>query len=158
MICGSTTNCDDPSDSVAEGRYGYDSTTGPLGPDGITPNPQPRGQQLSFVDKAPINDTCGTGPDCYGPNDPGTITFPFQRKKPDAARLKQLAINTNGFYRGSNPNWNNLLSGDRNRVVFIDAENQPITLEGGGGTKKGIIVVWCGNLELVIWAASKASS
>jgi len=151
MICRSAATCDDPSDSIAEGRYGYDSTTGPYGPDGVTPNPLPRGQQLSFVDKAPIDDTCGTGPDCYGPNDPGTITFPFQRQKPDAARLKQLALNTDGFYRGSTPNWDTLLSGDRNRVVFIDAGDQPLTpltLEGAGGTKKGIIVVWCGTLNM----------
>ena len=44
MMCGSTTNCNDPSDSIADGRFGYDSTTGPLGPDGVTANPQPRGK------------------------------------------------------------------------------------------------------------------
>jgi hypothetical protein len=139
MICGGTpsmdpTDCDDPSDSVADGRYGYDSTTGT------------RGQKLTFVDKAPINDTCGTGPDCYGFNDEGTITFPFERKRPDAARLKQLAINTDGFYRGQPADWNTVFSGNRLRVVFIDAENQEITLDGGN--PKGIIVVWCGNLNM----------
>jgi hypothetical protein len=153
MICGSNgvspINCDDPSDSIAEGRYGYDSTTGPI--NGLTGASQtPKGQGLTFVDKAPLDDTCGTGPDCYGPNTPGTITYPFERRTPDAARLKQLAINTDGWYRGSNPDWDTLLAGDRSRVVFIDAQNAtaPITLEGGGGTKKGIIVVWCGTLEM----------
>jgi hypothetical protein len=157
MICGGTpltdpTDCDDPSDSIAEGRYGYDSTTGPI--NGLTGASQtPKGQGLTFVDKAPLDDTCGTGPNCYGPNAAGTITFPFERKRPDAARLKNLAMQTDGWYRGSNPNWNSLLTGDRNRVVFIDAGDAPdvpLTLDGTGSnaTKKGIIVVWCGNFEM----------
>ena len=156
MICSSTTNCDDPSDSIADGWYGYDSTTGPT--NGLTgePNPQPRGQVdtvtgltgMTFVDKPPEDPECGTGPDCYGPNERNTISFPFERKTPDAARLKNLAMQTAGWYRGSNPDWNSLLTGERSRVVFIDAQNQPITFDGGGGTKRGIIVVWCGNLNI----------
>jgi hypothetical protein len=152
MICGGPpptdpTDCDDPSDSIADGRYGYDSTTGTYGPDGVTLNPQPRGQELTFVDKPPI-EGCGTGPECYEDNAADTISYPFERKSADAARLKQLALNTDGWYRGPNPDLDTLLTGGRSRVVFIDAQNETLTWDGGGGTKTGVLVVWCGNLDM----------
>lgn len=143
LICGHTgltTDCDDPSDSVADGWLGYDSTTGT------------KGQRLTFIDKQPKDDTCGTGPDCYLVNDPDTISYPFERRKPDAARLKQLAINSGTWYRGSNPNWDELFpGGDNKRVVFIDAGDAPETplfWDGGFGNAQGILIVWCGRLEM----------
>jgi hypothetical protein len=132
LICGSSTtvNCDDATDSIAEGRHGYDSTTGT------------KGQLMTFIEKTP--------PD-FTPQDPGTITYPFQRQAPDAARLKQLAINRGSFYRGANPEWDTLLGNGR-RVVFIDAEDaeEPLTLDpvSASGADKGIIVVWCGSLKV----------
>jgi hypothetical protein len=151
LICGGTpstdpTDCDDPSDSIAEGRYGYDSTTGPI--NGLTGATQtPKGQGLTFFDKQPTVDP-DTGTTTWGPNDPGTITFPFERRTVPPDRLKGIAMDSGTWYRGQNPDWNTLLSGDRSRIIFIDAEGEEITLEGGGGTKKGIIVVWCGTLNM----------
>jgi hypothetical protein len=152
LICGSTTNCDplNPSHSVADGWLGYDSTTGPI--NGLTGASQTaKGQGLTFIDKQPIDETCGTGPDCYGPNALGTISYPFERKSPDAARLKQLALNTGSWYRGSTPDWDTLFpGGDNKRVVFIDAGDAetPLTFDGGNGTEKGILIVWCGRLNM----------
>ncbi len=156
LICGSSTNCDDPTDSIAEGRLAYDSTTGPINP--ITGASQPiKGQGLSFIDKQPLDDTCGTGPLCYGENEEGTISYPFERRTPDAARLKQLALNSGTWYRGSNPNWNTLFpGGDNKRVVFIDADNNPVplTFDGGGGNENGILIVWCGRLNMTNFNAA----
>jgi hypothetical protein len=171
MICGGLplpdgsadpTNCDDPSDSIAEGYYGYDSTTGPtINPLTGETNPQPRGQVdprtsvrgLTFVDKPPIPGCDPAVQDCYEENDPNTITFPFERKTLGADRLKGLAMETGTFYRGQSPNWNSLLGDRTNRVVFIDAENDPdpITLDGSvnRGSQQGIVVVWCGTLNMV---------
>jgi hypothetical protein len=156
LICGSITECNDPSDSIAEGYYGYDSTTGPInGLTGLT-NPQPRGQVdprtgvtgLTFVDKPPIPECDPAVEDCYAENDPNTITFPFERKTLGPDRLKGLAMETNTFYRGQTPDWNTLLGDRTNRVVFIDAENGTLTFPPGNAQRKGIVVVWCGTLNM----------
>jgi hypothetical protein len=145
-ICGTTTptshfpKCAQDSDSIADGWYGYDKTTGS------------KGQRVPFVDKQPVNGS-------YLPNDPAnTITYPFPREpRPDPANLKQSAISTNSFVKldpGQQTDpafWNTWIpNGSNNRVLFIDARNQDITYNRNDKNTqyKGVIVVWCGNLTM----------
>ena len=143
MICGTTTitsdvpKCGATADSVADGRYGYDTTTGS------------KGQNVAFVDKQPVG---GTWP----VNSANTITYPFPREpKPDPVRLKQSAIGSNSYIKlnsGQVPDWNSLVpSGNNKNVVFIDAQGQNLTYNRNDKNTqyKGIIVVWCGNLNVV---------
>jgi hypothetical protein len=131
-ICGSS-SCQSDSPSVADGVYGYDSTTGT------------KGNNLTFVDKIPPNIL----------NDSGTITYPFERTIPDPVRLKQLAQNYPGgskYYVGSSPPWNTLFStasANDPKVVFVDAQGSGVTFNNPTvANNYGILVVWCGKLTL----------
>jgi hypothetical protein len=149
--------------SIADGVYGYDSTTGPriapLDPatgyptrcpittDPVNPKPiTERGNNLTFCPKDP--------PD-FTPQDTSTITFPFPRPAPKPKSLHDLANATKTIYdqcpaSGTcTPPWDTLYpnaqSGDR--VVFVDANNSTVdwTLDNNANIK-GILVVWCGHL------------
>ena len=147
-ICGfllsSTGTCPSTASSVADGVYGYDSTTGPTGPTG-SPNLTPRGNRLTFVDKP--NNADGTVP----PNQAGTITYPFPRPTPNPAGLKQRAQDNGTYYKGSSPPLNTLFpnASGGDRVVFIDAEGGTIDFStSNSANNKGVLVVWCGNLVM----------
>ena len=146
-ICGSS-SCQSDSPSVADGVYGYDSTTGT------------KGNNLRFAEK--INCSTGIAEPNRNPN--GTtcstpaqniITYPFERTEPDPVRLKQLAQNYPGgskYYVGSSPPWNTLFStasANDPKVVFIDAQGSGVTFKNTTvANNYGILVVWCGKLTL----------
>ena len=131
-ICG-TSSCQPDNPSVADGVYGYDSTTGT------------KGNNLKLLDKIPQDKI---------PNDSGTITYAFERIVPDAARLKLLAQNHPGgskYHKGSSPPWNTLFpdASEDPKVVFIDAEGSGVTFKNTAvANSYGILVVWCGKLTL----------
>ena len=121
--CGSAT-------SVADGVYGYDSTTGT------------KGNNLTFVNKSPQD---------KNPNDANTITFPFPRPTPNPERLRGYAQETGKYYQGTSPNWDTLFpnGGTSSQVVFIDAQGGTLNFStSNSANNKGILVVWCGNLQL----------
>jgi hypothetical protein len=146
-ICGSS-SCQSDSPSVADGVYGYDSTTGT------------KGNMLRFAEK--INCSTGIAEPDRNPN--GTtcstpaqniITYPFERTVPDPVRLKQLAQNYPGgskYHLGSSPPWNTLFnsaSANDPKVVFIDAQGSGVTFNNSTvANNYGILVVWCGKLTL----------
>jgi hypothetical protein len=146
-ICGSS-SCQSDSPSVADGVYGYDSTTGT------------KGNNLRFTEK--INCSTGIPEPTREPN--GTtcstpaqniITYPFERIEPDPVHLKQLAQNYPGgskYYLGSSPPWNTLFStasANDPKVVFIDAQGSGVTFKNTTvANNYGILVVWCGKLTL----------
>jgi hypothetical protein len=154
-ICGftlvSTGTCSSTSRSIADGVRGFDRTTGPK--DGLTgllntatDDQGPRGQRLTFVKKEPLGD--GT----YPRNPAGTISYPFPPLVPKAEAFRDNANTRFDFdastpYPAPAPNnpWG-LTTNDNNRITFIDAGNQTLTFNPGGGLSKGIIVVWCGRL------------
>ncbi len=137
--CGAT-------QSAADGVYGYDSTTGSKTMS-RTAYTKPWGNNLAFVDKGNLE-----------PNPAGTITYPFPRPTPIPEGFKEQAClpsaspcapaASNDYFVGSplTADWNNLLSSNPNRIAFVDAQNQNITFNPTGGTTKGILVVWCGQL------------
>jgi len=126
--------------SIADGVYGYDCTTGPIpqSETGCPVAPEPRGNQLTFVDKVPED---------KNPNDAGTITFPFPRPEPDAEILHQNARATYTCPASStcSPPWSDLI-GSRSDIVFIDANGSTVNYQDSGNNS-GILVVWCGHLE-----------
>jgi hypothetical protein len=152
--------------SVADGVYGYDSTTGPdLAPlDSVTGYPEvcptaadpdnprllaERGNDLTF---------CAKDPPTKNPNDAKTITYPFPRPTPNELRLRgyaQTQPSGNRYWdaqtQGCTPDWNDLTDGGADQVVFVDAGacTDPIHFSTGNSSNNhGIIVVWCGDLHL----------
>lgn len=161
-ICGfaavtdSIGTCDSTTPSIADGVYGYDCTTGPVDlPDSVCSSPpESRGNGLTFVDKQPQN---------KDPNDANTITFPFPRPTPIPEKFKEQSQLSTGcsttrvplfpgcYYEGipTPAVWAQLFpnASDSNRVVFIDAQRNPITFDMGSPNEyKGVLVVWCGEL------------
>jgi hypothetical protein len=172
-VCGvavtdeSTGDCDD-LESIADGVYAYDCTTGPTPEDpleAVCPDEEDsRGNHKTFVDKQPQAEV---------PQDPDTITFPFPRPKPKPDVLKRMSKQSAGcnprtgtdpetnqtftgcYYRATgNPSpavWNELFpssGGDGKRLVFIDAggSNEQITFNMGSQSDyRGVLVVWCGD-------------
>jgi Flp pilus assembly pilin Flp len=127
--CGSAT-------SVADGVYGYDSTTGTTA----------GGNHLQFVSKSPPTLT---------PQPSGTITFPFPRPTPNAAALRGYAqqVPGNQYFAGvpTTTQWDAWYSNSStaNQVVFIDAQGGTVNFNPtGNNNNKGILVVWCGDLQL----------
>ena len=138
--------------SIADNKYGFDSLTA-----------------LRFVLKnCQINNLpesqCGVNP-------LNTISPPFPLPKPIPAGLKGAAqtqlCTASEIQDGTckyNPNEISYFVGDPgatsswglgnsnasndNKVAFVDAQNQTLTYNPGGGKYKGIIVVWCGRLKL----------
>ncbi len=165
-ICGFTQTVDPPgscesvpgSQSIADGRSSYDSTTGTFAPDGVTPNPTPRpvvpaqAQKCTFMEKPfPANNQC-------------YITYPFPRPEPPPARLKRAAQEANtqtdrhywDVATEGTPDWGALFPGCNNpngnclnRLVFVDAGAADAPLEYvNTGRQQGVLVVWCGDLQL----------
>ena len=163
LVCGTTTttshipNCDEdePADSIADGHYAYDSTTGSKLAWDTTTNSysKPYGQRVTFQRKSPQDD----------PNQPSSIiSYPFPiEPQPDPVRLKQVALDSDTYYRAldgdtfykpADPNtfftWDDLVpNGNNDEVVFIDAQNNDLTYDIGS-SRNGIIVAWCGNLQM----------
>jgi hypothetical protein len=162
--------------SIADGVYGYDCTTGAVDvpqvtdpitgkevcPDDVT-GELPRGNNLTFLEKQQVVDPA-TGKATWGPNQAGTLSYPFPLLQPKEARLKRIAQEqqndgTGGYYyRGCNPPWTTIFGHpeqDENDVIFIDAGDcvdpltgEPIPIEMSfGGTQDGIMVVWCGDVH-----------
>jgi hypothetical protein len=150
-------DCDSTSQSIADGVSSYDSTTGSYAPDGVTPNSNPRpvspaqAQKCTFMSKPfPANNQC-------------YITYPFPRPEPPPARLKRAAeeANTETDRRYWNvategtPDWDALFpactdpDGCLDRLVFVDAGEGDTPLEYvNNGRAQGVMVVWCGDLQL----------
>jgi hypothetical protein len=128
--------------------YGYDATT------------EDRGNFREFVAK-----------DCSGlescpPNLDNQISYPFPIFTPIAEGLKEAACAPPGtveactktpppvsYFEGdpnlTDPTWGlDTNDASEDRIAFVDAENQTLTFNPGGGAYKGIIVVWCGRLEM----------
>src|SRR5215211_2532325 len=137
--------CPVGSTSIADGVNSFDSFT----------NPQ-------FVVKACQTNNLPTCPD----NATGTLSPPFPLPKPIPAGLKDHACKPPGtaaacpstktpppvsYFVGTptSPTWgldNNNAS--NSRVAFIDAQNQTLTFQPSDNRLKGIIVVWCGRVEM----------
>jgi hypothetical protein len=176
-ICGVPTGseigeCRDPTDptgatplpSIADGVYGFDCTTGTvdvldveLCPDG---GELPRGNQWTFMEKEQVLDEA-TDKMIYPDNEPGTITYPFPLLQPKEKRLALVAQEQEDeggggdYYRGCSPPWETMLADATAESVFfidlgdcVDANGDPIPVDMTfGGTKDGIMVVWCGDLH-----------
>jgi hypothetical protein len=140
--------------SAADGVYGYDSTTG-ADKDTID------GNNLKFVAKEELDPPLNPRTDA---NLPGTITYPFPRFRPKPEAFKQRAEfpdttlgETGAYWPGppTDPTWG-LSPSSEGKVVFVDAQNQPLIFDpdgvpnptAGGAEYKGIIIVWCGELQL----------
>ncbi len=160
--------CSDPSSgapirSIADGVYGYDCTTGPVPADGgctrVTGEVS-RGNGWTFVDKQQVLDEA-TDKMVYPDNEPGTITYPFPQLQPKEKRLALIAQEQEDeggggdYYRGCSPPWETMLADATAESVFfidlgdcVDANGDPIPVDMTfGGTKDGIMVVWCGDLH-----------
>jgi hypothetical protein len=127
----------------AEDGYVYDSTT-----------------STQFVAKELLDPPLDPG--ANGPENPsGTITYPFPRLEPKAEYFKELVTNdpTKGTYWEGPPpagsDWG-LSTANAQRVAFVDAGGEKVTFDppgqggttgGGGSSYKGMIVVWCGELQ-----------
>ena len=153
-ICSAPLNCDTAT-SVADGVYGYDSTT----------ETTVGGNGLKFYHK---DDPCtpdGVCPTPLASQPSNRITYPFPRLTPRAPNLKSLAeAHPGGSTYWSCPTarvlitdpstcappWSTLYptGGDDSKVVFIDAKKNDLIADMSGGVKKGIMVIWCGKLEL----------
>lgn len=149
-ICSATTTCTSSTASVADGVYGYDSTT----------DTTAGGNGLRFYAKDGRCSAAGVCPTPLATQPANTITYPFPRLTPDASRLKTLAMAHPGgstYYAcptgapsTCTPPWSTLYptGGDADKVVFIDAKKNDLTFDLGTGTVKGILVIWCGKFEL----------
>ena len=109
----------------------------------------------------------------YLENAPNTISMPFPKgAPPNPVRLKEYALDPDDdpetddatyykavdgdtFYRPEDPDtyltWNDLIpNGNNDDIVFIDAQGQDLLYDGStlSGARQGIIVSWCGNLEM----------
>ena len=138
-----TTSTCGTSASIADGVYGFDSTTTPR-----------------FVVKDCQINNLPTCPD----NASGTISPPFPLPKPIPTGLKAASCQPPATaaacqktppplsYFVGNPTsstWGLDNSNASNtRVAFIDAQNQTLTFQPSENRLKGIMVVWCGRLEL----------
>ena len=148
-ICGFSTGTIPPgacgtSSSVADGVYGYDSTTGAKTMS-RTGYPKPWGNNLKFAAKEDLTPPL----DVKATNPSGIVTYPFPRPVPIPLRFKQLAQGTNSYFVGNptDPNWG-LSSSTPDKVAFVDAQNTTVTFDPPGTQQfKGIIVVWCGDLR-----------
>lgn len=137
--------CSPSASSIADGVRGFDSTTTPR-----------------FVTKDCQINNLPTCPD----NAPQTLSPPFPLPKPIPSGLKSAACdstevaenkcnyspNTVSYFPEGTPSstWGlgNSNQSSTNKVAFIDAQNKTLTFNPGGGKYKGIIVVWCGRLEM----------
>jgi hypothetical protein len=140
-----TTSINEGSYLIADGVHGFDSTT--------TPKFEIKPCQLQVSTPASCPD-----------NVPGKMSYPFPLPKPIPAGLKAAACDSTEVSEGkctatpptvsyfpagapSNSTWGlDQSDGSKGKVAFIDAQNQTLIWNPGGGQTKGIIVVWCGRL------------
>jgi hypothetical protein len=165
--------CPTDAVSIADGVSSYDSTTGSYSPAGVAntnpPNangPRPvvlnsKNQDVAtkctFMSK-PFPTTSPASSGCY-------ISYPFPRPTPKPDRLKQAAQQANtptdrhywDVATDGTPNWNALFPACTNpnptvcldRLVFVDAQNTTLNYNTDNNARnQGILVVWCGNLQL----------
>jgi hypothetical protein len=160
-ICSPTsttaTNCATTDPSVADGVYGYDSTTGNTSDPTLT---AVHSNFKTFYRKDP-ECTLTACPTPLATQPSNKITYPFPLVKPDPARLKGVAQSGNpagsAYYpcpnaapAGCSPPWTTLFPDtlQPDKVIFIDAKGNDITFNNGNPEYKGIMVVWCGRLTL----------
>jgi hypothetical protein len=130
------------SQSIADGVYGYDCTTGPVDLEDTVclDPPDPRGNLKTFVDKQP---------EYLSPNPDNTITYPFPRPEPVPASLKENAHATWTCDPASStcsPPFTDLV-GNRNDIVFIEANGSTVNFQTDNNPNlQGVLVVWCGRL------------
>lgn len=130
--------CNGPSDSVADGIYDYDSTTGA------------EGSQKEFVRK--------TSENLEDPNAAGTISYPFNPNGEfDLDLLKQISKSQNNYYEGeididTNNVGNNRKYPDSSTdqtVFYVKANGATIDYFADHNPKaKGLIVVENGDFEI----------
>ena len=161
LLCGTTTTtshvpkCNVDADSIADGHYAYDRTTGSkLAWDSNTNSySKPYGQRVTFQRKSTQDD----------PLQPSSIiSYPFPiEPQPDPVRLMQAALDSDTYYRAldgdifykpADPStlytWDDLVpNGNNDEVVFIDAQNHDLTYDLSS-SRNGIIVAWCSNLRM----------
>jgi hypothetical protein len=130
----------------AEDGYVYDSTTTP-----------------QFIAKELYDPPTCCDPGANGPeNPPDTITYPFPRLEPKAEYFRRLVEDpTKGTYWEGQPegdpnsDWG-LSTANASKVAFVDAGGGTVrfdppgqggTTGAGGSSYKGMIVVWCGDLQ-----------
>lgn len=119
-ICN-TVKCSSPSDSIADGIIGYDSTT------------RTKGNKKEFVEKSPPTGT------------QNTITYPFSRTPNVEGLLARAKSGLPNVYDNTAPY--DILSSTTKRVHFIDAGGNTISLNKSF-TLKGVLVIRCGSLDL----------
>lgn len=150
-------SCLSSDPSVADGVYGYDSTTGDTTDPTLTAPSLHSNLKQFYVKDPPCTVSACPTPSTTQPSN--KITFPFPRVRPDPSRLKTLAQNnprTNTFWGCPTPSstctppWGTTLfptSAANEQVVFVDAKNNNLTLDISNQST-GVLVVWCGNLTL----------
>jgi hypothetical protein len=151
--------CASTDPSVADGLYGYDSTTGD------TTDPILGGiNAKQFYAKDP---PCTAGGQCPTPlatQPQNKITYPFPRVRPNPKKIKEYpgakffacpTAATSPTSTCTPPNgWRNTTptplfptSAPDDQVVFVDANGNNMTLDISNQST-GILLVWCGNLKL----------
>ena len=133
LICEKESQCSTAGDSIADGKYDYDSTTAT------------KGSQKKFVRKSPSDIANNVA------NTSGTITYPFNpNAKFDLETLKRIAKSQGNYYEGSvtidsqypNP------SSDQT-VFYVNAKGGDVTYKTNNTpVAKGLIVVENGNFDL----------
>ena len=162
-ICSPTittsNTCTSSDPSVADGVYGYDSTTGTLTDPTLT-DPNLHSNLKQFYAKDAACTPAGVCPTPLATQPSDKITYPFPRLTPDPSRLKGLAqtnprTSTDWACPSAAPStctppWGTTLFSNNaadDQVVFVDAKNNTLNLDIGN-TSRGVLVVWCGNLTL----------
>jgi hypothetical protein len=160
-ICSPTTitqnDCLSTDPSVADGVYGYDSTTGDLTDSTLTA-PSLGSNLKRFYTKDAACTPAGVCPTPDANQPSNKITFP--RLTPDPSRLKTLAQNNprtstawacpSAAPSTCTPPWDTTLFPNNaadDQVVFVDAKNNTLNLDIGNQST-GVLVVWCGSLTL----------
>jgi hypothetical protein len=142
--------------SVADGVYGYDSTTGDLTDPTLTAATLGSNKK-TFYAKDPPCTSAGECPTPLATQPSDKITYPFPRVRPNASNLKNhpgaknysCPIAATSDTSTCTPPWGTLFppSAPDDQVVFIDAQGNNLSLDIGN-TSSGILLVWCGKMTV----------
>jgi hypothetical protein len=137
--------CPSTSQSIADGVYAYDCTTGPVDlPESVCTSPpltRPNGNNLTFVNKQPQD---------QDPNDTDTITFPFPRLDPIPGQMYANTTAQGRVICTTNPCAPDFPTifrnvGGQNPRVFVDAGGRQVNFSANGNPQ-GVLIIWCGRL------------
>jgi hypothetical protein len=165
-ICSPTTAsaniCSGTDPSVADGVFGYDSTTGDLTDPTLTA-PTLGSNKKQFYAKDPPCTAGGSCPTPLATQPQDKITYPFPRVRPSPSKLKnypgakyyQCPAATSltstctppGGWKNTTPTPLFPSSAPDDQVVVVDANGNNMTLDITNQST-GILLVWCGNLTL----------